>query len=74
MTDNRLLVAVREHPRDEGAGAGQLVRIREAIEARGFDVRWAVDAADAEAVLRTEAGTDRRAGRLGAAGPRGRRE
>lgn len=56
MTDNKLLVAVREHPRDEGVGAGQLVRIREAIEARGFDVRWAVDAADAQAVLRTEAG------------------
>ncbi|MGQ4401865.1 Orn/Lys/Arg decarboxylase N-terminal domain-containing protein [Streptomyces hayashii] len=56
MKDSRLLVAVPEHPRDEGAVAQQLVRIREAVEDKGFDVRWAVDAADAEAVLRTEAG------------------
>jgi arginine decarboxylase len=56
MTDSKILVAVREHPRDGGAGAEQLVRIRKAIEAQGFDVRWAVDAADAEAVLRTDAG------------------
>jgi arginine decarboxylase len=56
MTGSRILVAVREHPKDGGAGAEQLVRIREAIEARGFDVRWAVDVVDAEAVLRTEAG------------------
>ncbi|WP_228973095.1 Orn/Lys/Arg decarboxylase N-terminal domain-containing protein [Streptomyces sp. DH12] len=56
MADSRVLVAVREHPKDEGAGAKQLVRIREAIEERGFDVRWAVDVTDAEAVLRTEAG------------------
>ncbi|MCQ9130513.1 Orn/Lys/Arg decarboxylase N-terminal domain-containing protein [Streptomyces hilarionis] len=56
MSDNRLLIAVPEHPRDEGAVAQQLVRIRDAAEDRGFDVRWAVDAADAQAVLRTEAG------------------
>ncbi|MFF9896737.1 Orn/Lys/Arg decarboxylase N-terminal domain-containing protein [Streptomyces longispororuber] len=56
MTDSGILVAVREHPGDGGAGAQQLVRVREAIEARGFHVRWAVDAADAQAVLRTEAG------------------
>ncbi|MFF8382277.1 Orn/Lys/Arg decarboxylase N-terminal domain-containing protein [Streptomyces kanasensis] len=56
MADSRVLVAVREHHKDEGAGAKQMVRIREAIEERGFDVRWAVDVPDAEAVLRTEAG------------------
>jgi arginine decarboxylase len=56
MADSRILVAVREHPRDEGVGAEQLARIREVIEARGFGVRWAADVADAEAVLRTEAG------------------
>ncbi|MFI5961156.1 Orn/Lys/Arg decarboxylase N-terminal domain-containing protein [Streptomyces asoensis] len=56
MADSTLLIAVPEHPRDESVGAAQLVRIREALEARGFDVRWAVDAADAEAALRTEAG------------------
>ncbi|EKX65282.1 Orn/Lys/Arg decarboxylase, major domain protein [Streptomyces ipomoeae 91-03] len=56
MADSRILVAVREHPQDEGAGAEQLVKIREAIESAGFGTRWAVSAADAEAVLRTEAG------------------
>lgn len=60
MADSRILVAVRERPQDAGAcagaGAEQLVRIGEAIEKRGFDVRWAVGVADAEAVLRTEAG------------------
>ncbi|WP_425246141.1 Orn/Lys/Arg decarboxylase N-terminal domain-containing protein [Streptomyces sp. NEAU-NA10] len=56
MADSRILVAVREHPQDEGAGTEQLVKIREAIESEGFGTRWAVNAADAEAVLRTEAG------------------
>ncbi|WP_455568256.1 Orn/Lys/Arg decarboxylase N-terminal domain-containing protein [Streptomyces olivochromogenes] len=56
MADSRVLVAVRERPQDEGAGAEQLARIGEAIEKRGFDVRWVVGVADAEAVLRTEAG------------------
>lgn len=56
MADSRILVAVREHPRDEGVGSQQWARIGEAIQARGFDVRWAVGVADAEAVLRTEAG------------------
>ncbi|MFF4485534.1 Orn/Lys/Arg decarboxylase N-terminal domain-containing protein [Streptomyces sp. NPDC001544] len=56
MAENGILIAVREHQRDEGAGAEQLRRIRDAIEAGGFGVRWAVGAADAEAVLRTEAG------------------
>ncbi|WP_109002526.1 Orn/Lys/Arg decarboxylase N-terminal domain-containing protein [Streptomyces rishiriensis] len=83
MTDSRLLVAVPEHPRDEGAVAQQLVRIRQAVEEKGFDVRWAVDAADAEAVLRTEAGLtaalvawelpDRGAGRNGGDEPGGAR-
>ncbi|MDX3570729.1 Orn/Lys/Arg decarboxylase N-terminal domain-containing protein [Streptomyces sp. ID05-47C] len=56
MTDSQVLIAVPEHPRGEGASAEHLRRLREAIEAHGFEVRWAVDAADAEAVLRTEAG------------------
>ncbi|MFJ4520133.1 Orn/Lys/Arg decarboxylase N-terminal domain-containing protein [Streptomyces sp. NPDC088810] len=56
MADSRILVAVPEHPRAEGAGAEQLRKIREAVEADGFGVRWAVTAEDADAVLRTEAG------------------
>lgn len=55
------------------------MRIRDAVEHQGFDVRWAVDAADAQAVLRTEAGLtaaliawelpDHDAGGEGPAGP-----
>ncbi|MBW8798372.1 MAG: arginine decarboxylase [Streptomyces sp.] len=56
MADSRILVAVPEHPRGEGAGSQQLRAIRDAIEAGGFEVRWAVTAEDADAVLRTEAG------------------
>ncbi|MBB5938741.1 Orn/Lys/Arg family decarboxylase [Streptomyces zagrosensis] len=56
MDDGRILVAVGEHPRAEGAAAEQLRRVRAAVEAGGFDVRWVVTAGDAEAVLRTEAG------------------
>ena len=56
MADSRVLVAVREHPQDGGADAEQMGRIGEAIESAGFGVRWAVGAADAEAVVRTEAG------------------
>ncbi|WP_455772685.1 Orn/Lys/Arg decarboxylase N-terminal domain-containing protein [Streptomyces hygroscopicus] len=56
MADSRVLMAVPEHPRAEGARAEQLRKIRDAVEAGGFEVRWAVDAQDADAVLRTEAG------------------
>ncbi|MCE0445336.1 hypothetical protein LT493_10715 [Streptomyces tricolor] len=56
MAESRILVAVPEHPRAEGAGAEQLRKIRDAVEAEGFGVRWAVSAEDADAVLRTEAG------------------
>ncbi|GHJ29643.1 arginine decarboxylase [Streptomyces hygroscopicus subsp. sporocinereus] len=49
-------MAVPEHPRAEGARAEQLRKIRDAVGAGGFEVRWAVDAQDADAVLRTEAG------------------
>jgi arginine decarboxylase len=56
MADTKVLVAVREHPQDESACARQLVKIREAIESAGLGVRWAAGVADAEAVLRTEAG------------------
>ena len=56
MADSRILVAVPEHPRGEGAGPQQLRKIRDAIEAVGFEVRWAVTVEDADAVLHTEAG------------------
>ncbi|MFF3906418.1 Orn/Lys/Arg decarboxylase N-terminal domain-containing protein [Streptomyces sp. NPDC001848] len=57
MADSsKVLIAVGAHPQDEGAEAEQLVKICEAIESGGFGVRWTVSAADAEAVLRTEAG------------------
>ncbi|MFE2023679.1 Orn/Lys/Arg decarboxylase N-terminal domain-containing protein [Streptomyces hygroscopicus] len=56
MADSRVLMAVPEHPRAEGARAEQLRKIRDAVGAGGFEVRWAVDAQDADAVLRTEAG------------------
>ncbi|NEW72615.1 Orn/Lys/Arg family decarboxylase [Streptomyces rhizosphaericus] len=56
MADSRVLMAVPEHPRAEGARTEQLRKIRDAVEAGGFEVRWAVDAQDADAVLRTEAG------------------
>jgi arginine decarboxylase len=56
MAGNRILIAVREHPRAEGAAAEQLRAIAAAVEKHGFEVRRAVTAQDAEAVLRTEAG------------------
>ncbi|MFJ3446086.1 Orn/Lys/Arg decarboxylase N-terminal domain-containing protein [Streptomyces sp. NPDC086081] len=56
MTDGTVVMAVAEGPQDEGATAGQWVRIAEAIRAPGLQVRWAASAADAEAVLHTEAG------------------
>jgi arginine decarboxylase len=55
MGDGTVLFAVREHPRDGSAAAGQLLRIQEAVEAAGLQVRWAGSAADAQAVVRTEA-------------------
>ncbi|MEU1019648.1 Orn/Lys/Arg decarboxylase N-terminal domain-containing protein [Streptomyces sp. NPDC005898] len=56
MSDNVVLVAVPEHSRDDGAGVGQLARVRDALASQGFDVRRVAGARDAEAVLRTEAG------------------
>ncbi|MFZ4192312.1 Orn/Lys/Arg decarboxylase N-terminal domain-containing protein [Streptomyces pseudogriseolus] len=56
MPDGKILIAVREHSRAEGAAAEQLRAIRTAVEAEGFEVRWTVTAQDAQAVLRTEAG------------------
>ncbi|MFF8227705.1 Orn/Lys/Arg decarboxylase N-terminal domain-containing protein [Streptomyces caelestis] len=56
MADSTVLVAVAERPEDGGAAAAQLARIAEAIRGRGLQVRWVVSVADAEAVLRTEAG------------------
>ncbi|MFJ2730186.1 Orn/Lys/Arg decarboxylase N-terminal domain-containing protein [Streptomyces collinus] len=56
MSDGKMLIAVREHSREEGAAPEQLRAIRAAVEAKGFEVRWAVTVEDAQAVLRTEAG------------------
>jgi arginine decarboxylase len=56
MAGGTVLMAVAERPEDGGAAAGQWARIAEEIRAGGLRVRWAVSAADAEAVLRTEAG------------------
>ncbi|MEU9554344.1 Orn/Lys/Arg decarboxylase N-terminal domain-containing protein [Streptomyces fumanus] len=56
MAGGTVLMAVAERPEDAGAAAGQWARIAEEIQAGGLRVRWAVNAADAEAVLRTEAG------------------
>ncbi|MER7478000.1 Orn/Lys/Arg decarboxylase N-terminal domain-containing protein [Streptomyces sp. NPDC126510] len=56
MADGTVLVAVAEHPDDGGAAAEQLTCIAEGIRARGLQVRWVVSVADADAVLRTEAG------------------
>ncbi|WP_059012103.1 Orn/Lys/Arg family decarboxylase [Streptomyces specialis] len=56
MADGTVLFALRESPLGGNAGGEQVRRIREAVEARGFEVRWAGSEADARAVLRTEAG------------------
>ncbi|WP_326596647.1 Orn/Lys/Arg decarboxylase N-terminal domain-containing protein [Streptomyces sp. NBC_01803] len=56
MADGTVLFALRESSLGQGAGGGQLRRIREAVEARGLEVRWAGSEADARAVLRTESG------------------
>ncbi|MEU3554309.1 Orn/Lys/Arg decarboxylase N-terminal domain-containing protein [Streptomyces fragilis] len=56
MAEGTVLVAVTEHQEGGGVAAGQLTRIAEAIRATGLQVRWVVNAADADAVLRTEAG------------------
>ncbi|MER7898878.1 hypothetical protein ABTX62_22890 [Streptomyces sp. NPDC096046] len=56
MAEGTVLVAVAERPEDGGAAAGQLTRIAEGIRARDSQVRWVVSVADAETVLRTEAG------------------
>ncbi|QLH19508.1 Orn/Lys/Arg decarboxylase N-terminal domain-containing protein [Streptomyces sp. Rer75] len=56
MAGNTVLFAVREHPGGDTAGAEQLRRIRGAVEAAGFAVRWAGTGAEARTVLRTEAG------------------
>ncbi|QIY53635.1 arginine decarboxylase [Streptomyces sp. RPA4-5] len=57
MTDGTtVLFAVRESSQSGGIAAEQLRRIRNELETRGLDVRWATTADDAQAVLRTEAG------------------
>ncbi|MDT3396542.1 Orn/Lys/Arg decarboxylase N-terminal domain-containing protein [Streptomyces sp. B1866] len=56
MAEGTVLLALREDPLGDGAAGEQLRRIRQVVESRGFDVRWARTGADAQAVLRTEAG------------------
>ncbi|MEW2576523.1 Orn/Lys/Arg decarboxylase N-terminal domain-containing protein [Streptomyces syringium] len=56
MAAGTVLFALREDPGAEGSEGDQLRRIRKAVEVQGLDVRWARTAADARAVLRTEAG------------------
>ncbi|MFI0740277.1 Orn/Lys/Arg decarboxylase N-terminal domain-containing protein [Streptomyces sp. NPDC021100] len=56
MAVGTVLFALGQDPRDQGARGEQLRRIRAALEADGLEVRWAGTAADARAVLRTEAG------------------
>ncbi|MEU5420072.1 Orn/Lys/Arg decarboxylase N-terminal domain-containing protein [Streptomyces sp. NPDC020667] len=56
MANGTVLFGVRELPDGGGAAAEQLRRIREELETRGFEVRWAATSDDAQAVLRTEAG------------------
>ncbi|PKW12414.1 ornithine decarboxylase /response regulator receiver protein [Streptomyces sp. 1222.5] len=56
MPDGRMLIAVREHSGAQGAAPEQLRAVSAALETKGFEVRWAVTAEDAQAVLRTEAG------------------
>lgn len=56
MAAGTVLFALREDPRAEGSEGDQLRRIRKAVEAQGLEVRWTRTAADARAVLRTEAG------------------
>ncbi|AWT47177.1 MULTISPECIES: Orn/Lys/Arg decarboxylase N-terminal domain-containing protein [Streptomyces] len=56
MSTGTILMAARETNAGGGAVAEQLRRIAKELEERGLHVRWAADARDAQAVLRTEAG------------------
>lgn len=56
MANGTILFFLPEDPGGDSSGAEQLRRIRAEVEKHGFEVRWARDAADARAVLRTEAG------------------
>ncbi|NSC25383.1 arginine decarboxylase [Streptomyces albus subsp. chlorinus] len=56
MVDGTVLLALRENLLQGGVGAEQLRRIAKELGNRGLDVRWAADARDARAVLRTESG------------------
>ncbi|MGV9273318.1 Orn/Lys/Arg decarboxylase N-terminal domain-containing protein [Streptomyces griseosporeus] len=56
MSTGTILMAARETNAGGGAVAEQLRRIAKGLEERGLHVRWAADARDAQAVLRTEAG------------------
>lgn len=56
MATGTVLLATRESGAPAGAVGEQLRRIGKELEAQGLLVRWAADARDAQAVLRTEAG------------------
>ncbi|WP_393062512.1 Orn/Lys/Arg decarboxylase N-terminal domain-containing protein [Streptomyces sp. LN549] len=56
MTSGLIMFAVPERKEGESARAGQLRRIERVLVDRGFEVRRALTAHDALAVLRTEAG------------------
>ncbi|MEU6864528.1 Orn/Lys/Arg decarboxylase N-terminal domain-containing protein [Streptomyces sp. NPDC046876] len=56
MGNGTVLLALRENPLGGGASADQLRRIGKELENEGLELRWAANAADARAALRTEAG------------------
>ncbi|MEV6332051.1 Orn/Lys/Arg decarboxylase N-terminal domain-containing protein [Streptomyces sp. NPDC051909] len=56
MSTGTVLLATRELGARSGAVSEQLRRIGKELEGQGLQVRWAADARDAQAVLRTEAG------------------
>ncbi|MEU8621548.1 Orn/Lys/Arg decarboxylase N-terminal domain-containing protein [Streptomyces sp. NPDC048623] len=56
MGTGTVLLATRESGARAGAVSEQLRRIGKELESQGLLVRWAADARDAQAVLRTEAG------------------
>ncbi|MGW4684697.1 Orn/Lys/Arg family decarboxylase [Streptomyces sp. NPDC004244] len=56
MANGTVLLALRENPLGGGVGAEQLRRIGKELESQGLELRWAANARDARATLRTEAG------------------
>ncbi|WP_405358677.1 arginine decarboxylase [Kitasatospora sp. NBC_00085] len=56
MGKSAVLLALHEGPVRTGAAGEQLRRVGKELENRGFELRWAATARDAQAVLQTEAG------------------